>query len=59
MLQCLMLAGLVQLKSPMNGSRDGRVSVTTELDVSLPDMLKKGAFVAVNSIHRQGFLKAN
>ena len=41
--QRLMLAGLVQLKSRINGIGENRVYLTTDLKMSLPAVLNKGA----------------
>jgi len=57
--QRLMLAGLVQLKSRMNGTGDGRVTVTTKLDMSLPDKLKKGEKLSVHEIMQMQPAKPN
>lgn len=57
--QRLMLAGLVQLKSRMNGTGDGRVTVTTKLEMSLPDTLRKGDKLSVHEIMQRQPAKAD
>lgn len=48
--QRLMVAGLVQLKSRMNGIGDGRGSLTTDLKLSVPSMFSNGAKISVHEI---------
>jgi hypothetical protein len=48
--QRLMLGGMVQLKSRMNGIGDGRVYLTTNLQMTLPTVMEKGAKINMTSI---------
>ncbi len=48
--QRLMLAGMVQLKSRMNGIGDGGGALTTDLKLSLPATFSKGAKLSVYEV---------
>lgn len=48
--QRLKLAGIVQIKARMNGIGDGRVYLTTDLKMSLPTVLDKGAKLSIFEI---------